>query len=856
MKSIFQKIKKQYKSIIFKIKIIHLTRINTLLLLRNLYTIQHIFAPKKIIAALSIMTLAGSWIPVYNMTKAANTSKIVYPIQEMSELECRFQKFSELKSNCKRQLPILKTKDYKKYIKKDGWYNDYTRIYTVLWWSSYKYWWDVWNGWHGGTDIASAEWTPVYSIADGKVIGAKYMVWWGNNVSIEHLIDGKKVVSNYSHLSKIDIKNWAKVKAGTKIWEVWNTGNSFGNHLHFQIDLDTPFHPYYYDYSKCPYSYSQISESDVCFWELSKNTIDPLAFLESKGAILDKVKYISTALNDSKNQLISKNQTNSKNSSSKSLPTILYTYVHIDSEADEIKDLQEVFKDMWVYKWSRTWKYSDIKQTLIAYQIDRGVIENEDSIWAGYFWPKTRAQAQSDYREFLAGKDFDTPIKFTNSSFWSDSSSSSSKVENNIQVEKISRNEVLTREEIELRETREFRNNYQIDLQFDGTMGNIGLWQTENIRFFINKSNGRPFRGNTPGNITIETDENILKVFPNTFYSFTNWKRDIRITGLKKWVTQLKVKMWETELKSFKVNVFDEKITIVPKSWSVLSSKKIVFWEEKTWFVVMKDENNTNLINLKYEWKYILKSETDTKFCFKKTDIKNIRKSLQQKCNASDFKNEIHFWYDDTADGILVFDYKVGSKEAQIQVLNKVDQKQIAQKKLLVTQPKWLWSQYAYSTEVVNLLEKGIVDGISKWYFLEERELSQADAYNWIQNTLVSLKKSTESEGKKSQIQARIDKISKMKTSKYSYLSRRSFLETATDNLVFDDVVPEVTITYKDLNDTENQRANLVFDASNTWKDRFWENYYRPKEKISRGEWAYLISRVLQKKTSNFVTLK
>jgi hypothetical protein len=65
------------------------------------------------------MTIAGSWMPVYNFAKAAN-NKIVYPIQEMSEIECRFQKFSELSSACKRKLPILKTKDYKKYVKQSG----------------------------------------------------------------------------------------------------------------------------------------------------------------------------------------------------------------------------------------------------------------------------------------------------------------------------------------------------------------------------------------------------------------------------------------------------------------------------------------------------------------------------------------------------------------------------------------------------------------------------------------------------------------------------------------------------------------------------------------------------------------
>ena len=180
----------------------------------------------------------------------------------------------------------------------------------------------------------------------------------------------------------------------------------------------------------------------------------------------------------------------------------------------------------------------------------------------------------------------------------------------------------------------------------------------------------------------------------------------------------------------------------------------------------------------------------------------------------------------------------------------------MSQKNLLVTVPKWLWDDYEYSYEVTNLLEKWIVDGISRWYFLEEKNLSQYDAYNWIENTLVELKNSTDSVGKKEEIQQRINDIAKTKTSKYDYLTRKAFLEKAAQMLVFDDSFPEITIKYKDLDTEQNAMANLVFDSENTWKDQFGANYYRPKETITRGEWAYLISRVLEKKTSDFVTLK
>ena len=68
---------------------------------------------------------------------------MVYPIGQMSKVECRFQNFSTLSSECKMDLPILKTQDYTKY-KND--YSLYRRVYTILWGATYNYGWDVGNG--------------------------------------------------------------------------------------------------------------------------------------------------------------------------------------------------------------------------------------------------------------------------------------------------------------------------------------------------------------------------------------------------------------------------------------------------------------------------------------------------------------------------------------------------------------------------------------------------------------------------------------------------------------------------------------------------------------------------------------
>ncbi len=197
----------------------------------------------KIQTSTAYIVLAMMFFQILPRMAFAGSDEMIYPLKEVSTLDCRFQDFDMLAENCKEELPVLKTKDYNKYATQNDGYNDYTRRYTVLWGSSYKYGWDVWHGGHQGTDIATAKGTPVYSIADGKVLEAGTDIGWGNYVSIEHSIRGKKIISNYAHLSKILIEKGDSVDMGDKIGEVGSTGNSTGNHLHFQIDLPNVFHP-------------------------------------------------------------------------------------------------------------------------------------------------------------------------------------------------------------------------------------------------------------------------------------------------------------------------------------------------------------------------------------------------------------------------------------------------------------------------------------------------------------------------------------------------------------------------------------------------------------------------------------
>jgi hypothetical protein len=57
--------------------------------------------------------------PVPALAAVNNSDDIIYPLKEISKLECRFNDFNELNSNCKQNLPVLKTKDYTKYATQD-----------------------------------------------------------------------------------------------------------------------------------------------------------------------------------------------------------------------------------------------------------------------------------------------------------------------------------------------------------------------------------------------------------------------------------------------------------------------------------------------------------------------------------------------------------------------------------------------------------------------------------------------------------------------------------------------------------------------------------------------------------------
>ena len=85
---------------------------------------------------------------------------------------------------------------------------------------------------HKGIDIAAPRGTPVYAADGGTVTYAGWMSGYGYLVRINH---GNGYETYYGHNSSLTVSVGQKVYKGQQIARVGSTGNSTGNHCHFEV---------------------------------------------------------------------------------------------------------------------------------------------------------------------------------------------------------------------------------------------------------------------------------------------------------------------------------------------------------------------------------------------------------------------------------------------------------------------------------------------------------------------------------------------------------------------------------------------------------------------------------------------
>lgn len=99
-----------------------------------------------------------------------------------------------------------------------------------------------WGSFHKGLDFAAPAGTPIYASKGGKVVYSGYNSGgYGKLVIIEHS-NGDQTY--YAHCSKLYVNVGDSVSQGDRIAGVGSTGDSTGNHLHFEIRKNgTPVNP-------------------------------------------------------------------------------------------------------------------------------------------------------------------------------------------------------------------------------------------------------------------------------------------------------------------------------------------------------------------------------------------------------------------------------------------------------------------------------------------------------------------------------------------------------------------------------------------------------------------------------------
>ena len=95
-----------------------------------------------------------------------------------------------------------------------------------------------WGTTHTGIDFAAPAGTHIYSWRSGTVTFAGWSGGYGNFIIVDH---GDGFVTRYAHCSKIAVTKGQTVSQGQVIGYVGTTGNSTGNHLHFEIQVNGRF---------------------------------------------------------------------------------------------------------------------------------------------------------------------------------------------------------------------------------------------------------------------------------------------------------------------------------------------------------------------------------------------------------------------------------------------------------------------------------------------------------------------------------------------------------------------------------------------------------------------------------------
>lgn len=97
------------------------------------------------------------------------------------------------------------------------------------------------NSFHTGIDLVGNSGSNILNIKEGQVTWAGWQTGYGNCVEVKHIDEeGQVFYSFYAHMSdnSICVEKSRNIEEGQIIGIQGSTGNSTGDHLHFEIRLE------------------------------------------------------------------------------------------------------------------------------------------------------------------------------------------------------------------------------------------------------------------------------------------------------------------------------------------------------------------------------------------------------------------------------------------------------------------------------------------------------------------------------------------------------------------------------------------------------------------------------------------
>lgn len=91
------------------------------------------------------------------------------------------------------------------------------------------------DGFHSGIDIAQGGLVPIVAAGDGVVSRSYLSSSYGNCVMITHVVNGNVYTTVYAHMRNRLVSDYQTVHKGQVIGYMGETGEAYGQHLHFEF---------------------------------------------------------------------------------------------------------------------------------------------------------------------------------------------------------------------------------------------------------------------------------------------------------------------------------------------------------------------------------------------------------------------------------------------------------------------------------------------------------------------------------------------------------------------------------------------------------------------------------------------